>query len=129
MSVGWGNITVKEILDPINGALISGVPETVLTGISTDSRTADEGELFWALVGEIYDGHDFALKATEKGAAGMVVERKWVHSKGAGKRLDSIRSRFPDRAVISVEDTLKALGDLAAWWRRRHCLKVVGITG
>jgi len=129
MSVGWGNITVKEILDPINGALISGVPETVLTGISTDSRTAREGELFWALVGEIYDGHDFALKAAEKGAAAMVVDRKWVHSKGAGKRLDSVRSRFPDRAIISVEDTLKALGDLAAWWRRRHHLKVVGITG
>jgi UDP-N-acetylmuramoyl-tripeptide--D-alanyl-D-alanine ligase len=129
MQVGWGNITVKEILDPINGALISGALETILTGISTDSRTTREGDLFWALVGEIYDGHDFALKATEKGAAAIVVERERVHSQGAGKGLDSFRSRFPDRAVISVNDTLKALGDLAAWWRRRHHLKVVGITG
>jgi UDP-N-acetylmuramoyl-tripeptide--D-alanyl-D-alanine ligase len=129
MTVGWGNITVKEILDPIGGAVISGVPETILTGISTDSRTTREGELFWALVGETYDGHDFALKAIEKEAAAIVVEREWIHSQGAGKGLDSVQSRLPDLAVISVDDTLKALGDLAAWWRRRHTLKVVAITG
>jgi UDP-N-acetylmuramoyl-tripeptide--D-alanyl-D-alanine ligase len=129
MTIGWGHITIKEILDPIAGALISGSPQTTLTGISTDSRTIREGELFWALVGDIYDGHDFAVKALEKGAAAMVVESQWLRSQAAGKGLDSHLSRLTDRAVISVADTLKALGDFAAWWRRRYALKVVGITG
>jgi UDP-N-acetylmuramoyl-tripeptide--D-alanyl-D-alanine ligase len=129
MLVGWGNITVKEILDPMGGAMISGVPETTLAGISTDSRTTQEGELFWALVGETYDGHDFAVKALEKGADGVVVETRWAQSEWSGKALNPDTSPFPNRAVISVRDTLKALGDLAAWWRRRHDLKVVGITG
>jgi UDP-N-acetylmuramoyl-tripeptide--D-alanyl-D-alanine ligase len=129
MPAGWGNITVKEILDPINGVLVSGVPETVLTGISTDSRTIGKGDLFWALNGETYDGHDFVQKALEKGACGVVVAGRWVQSEYPGKDLDANRSAFPDRAVISVEDTLKALGDLAAWWRRGYRVKVVGITG
>jgi len=129
MSVGWGNITVKEILDPMGGALISGVSETLLTRISTDSRTTLEGDLFFALRGETYDGHDFALKAMEKGAAGMVVEHGWVRSQGAGRGPDSVPSSLQDLAIISVDDTLKALGDLAAWWRRQHSVKVVGITG
>jgi len=129
MPIRWGDITAKEILDPIAGTLISGAPETILTGISTDSRTTREGELFWALVGEIYDGHDFVLKAMEKGASAMVVEREWLLSQGAEKGLDSDLSRAEDGAVISVANTLKALGDLAAWWRRRHAVKVVAITG
>ncbi|HEJ83944.1 MAG TPA: UDP-N-acetylmuramoyl-tripeptide--D-alanyl-D-alanine ligase, partial [Desulfobacteraceae bacterium] len=129
MPAGWGNITVKEILDPINGVLISGVPETVLTGISTDSRTIGKGDLFWALNGDTYDGHDFVQKALEKGARGVVVAGRWVESEFPGKDSGANRSAFPDRAIISVEDTLKALGDLAAWWCRGHRVKVVGITG
>jgi len=129
MPVEWGAITVKEILNPIGGTLISGVPETVPAGISTDSRNIGEGDLFWALRGETYDGHDFALKAMEKGASGVVVHGAWVQSEWRGNGLGAHFFAFSDRAVISVEDTLKALGDLAAWWRRRHRLKVIGITG
>ncbi|MBU0990217.1 MAG: UDP-N-acetylmuramoyl-tripeptide--D-alanyl-D-alanine ligase [Proteobacteria bacterium] len=121
MPVGWGKITAKEILGPVKGSLISGDPETVLAGINTDSRIIRDGDLFWALRGERYDGHDFALKAIEKGSAGIVAQRSWVQSGWPVKDLDSV--------VISVDDTLKALGDLAAWWRRQHNLKVVAITG
>ncbi len=127
MPVGWGDITIGEILGPIRGFLISGDPKTVLTGINTDSRTTQDGDLFWALSGERYDGHDFTLTAMEHGAYGVVVQGSWVQSKRADP--DAYRSAFPNQAVISVDDTLKALGDLAAWWRRRHDLKVVAITG
>jgi len=118
MSAGWGKIRAKEILSPINGTLISGDQETVLAGISTDSRTTRHGDLFWALRGERYDGHDFVPKAIEQGAAGIVAQRD---------RLETERIEGP--LVISVDDTLEALGDLAAWWRGRHDLKVVAITG
>ncbi len=129
MPAGWGKIRAKEILSPINGTLISGDQETVLTGISTDSRTTRHGDLFWALRGERYDGHDFAPKAIEQGAAGIVVQNDKVRLEYAAKdtNSDALSSRNP--VVISVDDTLEALGELAAWWRRRHDLKVVAITG
>lgn len=129
MPAGWGKIRAKEILSPINGTLISGDQETVLSGISTDSRTTRHGDLFWALRGARYDGHDFALKAIEQGAAGIVVQNDWLRLECAAKdtNCDTLSSRNP--VVISVDDTLEALGDLAAWWRRRHDLKVVAITG
>ena len=136
MPVSWGKITAKEIIGPISGSMVSGDPEAVLAGISTDSRTTQHGELFWALIGEKYDGHDFALKALEQGAAGIVVQRSWVQSECTNKGSDAYASAFRNPkseirnpAVISVDDTLKALGDLAAWWRGRHNLKVAAITG
>jgi UDP-N-acetylmuramoyl-tripeptide--D-alanyl-D-alanine ligase len=129
MPAGWGKIRVKEILSPINGLLISGDQETVLAGISTDSRTTRHGDLFWALRGERYDGHDFVPKAIEQGAVGIVVQNDWVRLEWVVKEpnSDTLSSRNP--VVISVDDTLEALGDLAAWWRRRYDLKVVAITG
>ena len=79
MPVRWGTITANEIIGPIHGAVASGEPGTVLAGISTDSRTTQHGDLFWALIGEKYDGHDFALKALEKGASGIVVQKDRWH--------------------------------------------------
>lgn len=129
MPAGWGKIRAEEIISPIKGTLISGDQETVLAGLSTDSRTTGHGDLFWALRGERYDGHDFAPKAIEQGAAGIVVQKDWVRLGYAAKDSisDALSSLNP--VVISVDDTLEALGDLAAWWRRRHDLKVVAITG
>lgn len=96
------------------GYLISGDPETFFTGISTDTRTISEGQLFIALAGENFNGHDFVQKAVEKGASGAVV-------------MDDNR-RFPG-TVIHVDDTLAALGDIAACVRNRHALSIVGVTG
>ena len=129
MPAGWGKIGAKEILNPINGTLISGDQKTVLAGISTDSRTTRHGDLFWALRGERYDGHDFVPKAIEQCAAGIVAQNDWEGLEYAVKDVnsDTLSSRNP--VVISVDDTLEALGDLAAWWRRRYDLKVVAITG
>jgi len=129
MPAGWGKIRANEILSPINGTLISGDQETALAGISTDSRTIRHGDLFWALKGERYDGHGFIPKAIEQGAAAIVAQNDWVRPQRAVKDVDSDTLSFQNPVLISVDDTLKALGDLAAWWRRRHDLKVVAITG
>ncbi|MBW1704805.1 MAG: UDP-N-acetylmuramoyl-tripeptide--D-alanyl-D-alanine ligase [Deltaproteobacteria bacterium] len=125
MPAAWGNITAGEILSPTNANLVSGNSETALSGISTDSRSIRPGELFWALKGERFDGHDFALKAIEQRAAGIMVQKEWWNSEVAPKRLSN--SRIP--LIITVNDTLKALGDLAAWWRQQHNVRVVAITG
>lgn len=119
MTATWGEITADEILLPVRGRLISGKGGTCFTGLSTDSRQIIRGQLFWAIKGERYDGHDFLLQAAEKGAAGIVLKKDRVSEMPPGREL----------ALIAVDDTLKALGDLAAWWRRRHAVQVAAITG
>ena len=84
------------------------------TGISTDSRTTREGDLFVALSGDNFDGHDHVSDAFGRGARGAVVARP-VDAGGV--------------CVYSVEDTLLALGQLARHRRRRLDAVVIGITG
>ena len=93
----------------------------IFAGISTDSRTVAENELFVALKGDQFDGHDYVDRALEKKAAGLVVSQD-VSSQVAAKTL-----------VFEVDDTLAALGDLAGYRRRQigACtgIPVIGITG
>ena len=80
-----------------------------------DSGRVEKGDLFFALHGERRDGHDFVSEALERGAAGLVVERP----------LDAPE----DVAVFHVSDSLSALQKLAAYWRARRDIRVVGVTG
>ncbi|HOS26800.1 MAG TPA: UDP-N-acetylmuramoyl-tripeptide--D-alanyl-D-alanine ligase [Deltaproteobacteria bacterium] len=100
--------------DCTGGTIVSGSPNTLFTGVSTDSRTVGEGDLFVALAGERFDGHAFVSEAFSKGAAGAMVMRDDIRGGGT---------------VISVDDTLAALGDLAGHVRSRYRPVVVGITG
>jgi UDP-N-acetylmuramoyl-tripeptide--D-alanyl-D-alanine ligase len=115
----WGEITVEEILSPMRGELITGPKESCLTGLSTDTREVTPGQLFWALKGERHDGHDYIQSAVEKGASGIVINKDYK---------PEILQRN-DCAVITVNDTLEALGDLARWWRDKHSVRVAVITG
>jgi len=119
MTAKWGHINAKEILSPLRGKLISGHLESVIHGFNTDSREIVPGQLFWALKGERYDGHDYIKQAVEKGATAIVIQN------------DCRYKIHPDRdlVVITVTDTLKALGDLAGWWRHQHTARVAAITG
>jgi UDP-N-acetylmuramoyl-tripeptide--D-alanyl-D-alanine ligase len=119
MSAEWGDITAGEIIKPIRGQLISGRPGSILSGISTDSREIAPGQLFLALRGERYDGRDFVENAIEKGASCIVME------KGAPLK----ESANSDCAIITVEDSLRALGDLAFWWRLQHDVMTAAVTG
>jgi len=79
------------------------------------------GELFIPLKGPKFDGHHFIAEVMVKGAAGSLVQRGWEERV---KEMD-----FPGKFLIVVEDALRALGDLAHFWRARHPSKVVAITG
>jgi UDP-N-acetylmuramoyl-tripeptide--D-alanyl-D-alanine ligase len=98
--------------------------------ISTDTRTISPGDLFLALVGENFDGIDFIPEAIRKGAVGLV-----VNSSKCDAVLDMIRAQpMPDICrilpVVLVDDTLTALGDLAAYRRSlMQNLRVLAITG
>jgi UDP-N-acetylmuramoyl-tripeptide--D-alanyl-D-alanine ligase len=106
-------IRANQVVEACRGELLSGDPETKITGVSTDTRTLEPGDLFFALTGESSDGHKFLADALSRGASGVVVSRK-------------VESR---RLAIRVDDTLLALGDLAAFYRSKFAPVVVGVTG
>jgi UDP-N-acetylmuramoyl-tripeptide--D-alanyl-D-alanine ligase len=112
--------TLDAVLKATGGELLAKGKEQGFLGISTDSRSLRPGELFVALVGENFDGHQFVEEAASRGAAGVVVALKEV---GA---LDTQALQIP---VIGVSDTLRAFGDLASFWRGRYSIPVVAITG
>lgn len=119
MVASWGRITAREIAGAAKGDLLEGAADTAISGVNTDTRSLEPGELFWALVGERFDGHDFMGLALEQGAAGVV---------GESARVQSLPLP-PGRVAIGVEDPLEALGDLASWWRRMHGAAVAALTG
>lgn len=83
--------------------------------VCTDSRTLKSGDLFVALRGERYDGHDFVAKAAAAGAVAALIDRAHVRS-----------APLP---VAAVEDTTVALGALAAHWRRQFHIPLVAVAG
>ena len=108
----WTDARVREALgldpDP-------RTRELTFTGISTDTRTLDEGALFVALTGERFDAHGFLDQAVAAGARGAVVSE-------AGTGVEGL-------PLYQVADTLVALGDLARYRRQGSSWQVVAITG
>jgi UDP-N-acetylmuramoyl-tripeptide--D-alanyl-D-alanine ligase len=109
--MGW---TPAQIIEA-TGAHPGGPAARELTSISTDTRSIAPGALFIALRGPRHDGHDFAAEALRRGAQAVLVER--------------VPPDVGAADALVVPDTLRALGDLAAWTRRRHPVRVAAITG
>lgn len=108
--------TVAELLEATGGSLLQGEPNTVVTGVTTDSRAAAPGQLFVALVGERFDGHGFVRSAVEAGAVAAVVSRP----------PEGVAGAVP---LLLVRDTVAAYGAIAGWWRSRMPAAVVAVTG
>jgi len=89
--------------------------------VSTDSRGIKPGDLFVALRGDRFDGHAFVAQAAAAGAAAAMVEEAGtrIEDSGAGGRIP----------LLLVDDTLKALGKLASYWRRQFDMPLVALTG
>jgi UDP-N-acetylmuramoyl-tripeptide--D-alanyl-D-alanine ligase len=99
------------------GEQVNGSPETRVHRVTTDSRQMQAGDLFFALPGGRFDGHDFLRQAAEKGAGAVVVERKRVPAGWSGC------------PMIAVQDTRKALGQLASKYRDDFALPLVVVGG
>ncbi|MHC4337771.1 MAG: UDP-N-acetylmuramoyl-tripeptide--D-alanyl-D-alanine ligase [Planctomycetota bacterium] len=84
------------------------------TGVSTDSRTTQPGDCFFAIDGENLDGHHYVAEAFANGAVCAVVSKN---------------TQFTGGALLKVSDTIRALGDLAREYRRQANFKVIAITG
>jgi UDP-N-acetylmuramoyl-tripeptide--D-alanyl-D-alanine ligase len=111
------HLSMETVLEATKGVLMQGEAGTSFAGVSTDSRAIRAGELFFALRGEHFDGHRFLAKAIQRGGKGAVVDHE----------VDPPADHAV--ALIRVADTLRALGDLAHLWRKRHPIPLVAVVG
>jgi len=119
------DISIKEIQGIVKGEIIIGRPDQPVKSVSIDSRRIRQGDLFWAIPGNRFDGHDYVVEALMRGAMGAVIARREL---GQGLReIYSQQSNPP--AIIMVTDTILALQELARAYRERFSLPVIGITG
>lgn len=111
-------ITLRQLMEAVDGRLLGGFSDldAPIAGVETDSRSIHSGVLFIPLVGERFDGHAYLDSALNGGAAGCLTARE-------PERL------LPGKFYVKVSDTQKALGDLAAWYRRRFRIPFIGVTG
>ena len=116
------NLKVSDILKATGGKLIQGNSELLINGISTDTRSIKQGEIFFALEGENYDGHKFVGQAIHNGAAGAVIS-------SGKKSAYSFHNGFKKCALLEVADTLRALGDLAKFYRNSLPTSFIAVTG
>jgi UDP-N-acetylmuramoyl-tripeptide--D-alanyl-D-alanine ligase len=85
-------------------------------GISTDTRSLNPGQVFLALRGERFDGHEFVRAALKQGAIAAIVDTAW----------DQFEPELP---LLQVENTLSAYQAIAHWWRQQFSIPVIAITG
>jgi len=108
-------LNIREVIRAVRGELICGSQRGEISGVSIDSRNINKGEIFFALKGERFDGHDFLEEAIERGARAAVVSKK---------------KKFATKiAIIRAANTLTALQELAKFYRQKFNPVVVGVTG
>lgn len=116
---------VDELLEATQGRLIQGRQNITVKGISIDSRTIGRQEAFMAIKGINYDGHDFIGEVIKKKTDCIIVAPP--HS----RKIQQQEKFKKDKRItfIEVEDTTKALGDIAHFWRNKFNIPVLAITG
>ena len=107
-----GQALRDELVQP--SALPTGTSS--LGNVSTDTRSLAPGDVFVALRGERFDGHDFLTQAAAAGATTLIVD-------------DPLRTAGLSRPVFVVKDTTRALGAIGAWWRATWGGTVVAVAG
>lgn len=112
-------LKVKEIISSTGGGLVKGNEKDFCKGVSIDSRTINQGEVFVAIEGENFNGHDFIPEALEKKAKGVIFS----------DYLNFDLKKFDSKFFVKVKNTVNSLGELAGYYREKYSPKVIGITG
>ena len=108
-------LTLSDVKQALDYGVGPGGDRIVFSGVSTDTRTLQPGDLFVALRNREVDGHQFIPQALRAGAAGLIVSQSVVASL--------------DTPVLRVPDTEVAYGLLARFWRDKFDIPVIGVTG
>lgn len=107
-------LSVREIAAASGGTLMNSGEDFGICGVSIDSRNINPGDMFIALKGENFDGHDFIKNAVDNGAALVITHKPLAEC---------------DIPYILVEDTLKALQDIAGYYRKKFQIPFIAVTG
>ncbi|MDD5006130.1 MAG: UDP-N-acetylmuramoyl-tripeptide--D-alanyl-D-alanine ligase [Candidatus Omnitrophica bacterium] len=110
-------LRVNEIAKATKSSLIRKSGHNLINGVSTDSRTLKKNDIFFALRGDNFDGHNFINEAIKKGAAAVVISKQ---------------IKINDKAkinILKVKDTTIALGDLAGHYRCKNNIPLIAVTG
>lgn len=108
---------IREITEAKCSFFSPSISGKICRGISTDTRNLKEGEIFLALEGANFNGHDFLKQAFSQGAIAAIINEKYT---------DLMNENFP---ILAVKNTLKAYQKIAQWWRKKLDLPVIGVTG
>lgn len=108
---------IRFFVEACGGRLLAGKPDGMVVGVSTDTRTLAAGELFVALRGDRFDGHEFLELAVCRGAYGVVIDRP-----------EAVPAGFA-AAVVQVADSRIALGRMAAVYRAEYDVPVIAVAG
>lgn len=116
--------TIKEIIKSTQGTLVNADVESnvQVDGVSIDSRSLKNNDLFIALCGDNFDGHDYIFKVIEKQARAVICDAAW-----ACENLKDINNA--NVPIISVENTVAALSSLAKTHRKKFSIPVIAVTG
>lgn len=110
--------TIEEIART-TGGVVYGDYAGGVSGVSTDSRQVKASEMFVALKGDRFDGHDFISETASRGVRAFLVESGWLAANAAPA----------GATVVAVRDTLRGFGEMAAYHRQGFAIPVVGVTG
>lgn len=114
------NLTALKIEEVCNGEILTGNGETIISGFSKDSRNIQNEDMYIAIKGENTDGNDFIEIALENGAIGCITEK--VPS-------EIILNKYKDRIIIKVENSVKAIQEIAKHKRSLYDIPVIAVTG
>lgn len=112
------SLSIKELVEASNGTLVQGNELDTIKNIVIDSRKATDVDAFLAIIGENLDGHNFMQSALENGC------KTFIKNKSNGIKIIS-----SDINLIEVEDTTKALGDIAKYYKGKFKIPYIGVTG
>ena len=114
------NITVNKIVEICNGKLLSGEKNIEIESYSKDTRTLKKGDLYLGIRGEKINGNDYVEQAFINGAIGCIID----------ENVDTeILNRYKEKVVIKVDDTIKAIQELAKYKRSLYNVPVIAVTG
>ena len=108
-------MTIEDVLKATGGTLLSGDIHQTFNDVISDSRKVTAGVLFVPLVGEKFDGHEFIKAAFDLGASAVLTQRD--------------TELLVDKTIVKVEDTLKAFGDIAKYYKQKYNVPTVSVTG
>lgn len=112
---------IKDIIDITKGNLITGREDFECENFSKDTRTIQKGDIYIGIKGEKFDGNEFWKQALDNGAEAVIIQDIEI--------TEVEKERYSNKIIIKVEDTLKALYEIAKYKRSLYDIPVIAVTG